>query len=353
MPPAPIYINGRFTAQPLTGVQRFATEITGALRAIPGLDIKLLAPAGAPADAIQVGRLKGQIWEQMDLPWHTRDGYLVNLGNTAPLLSARQLVVIHDAGVFATPQAYSWRFRAWYKLMHRALALRRTHVVTVSEFSRQEITRHLGIRPEHISVVQEGADHMQRIVPDETILRAHELAPGRFVLVVGSLAAHKNLARLSVLAEMLAAMNIPLVITGRLGDAVFQSDGRQFLPKPAQYIGRVSDEQLKALYTTAACFVFPSIYEGFGLPLVEAMACGCPVVAADIPPLKESGGAAALYCNPHDPKDIASRVGQILQDDDLRARLCQDGISQVSTMSWRRAAETLAGIITRNRGHAS
>jgi glycosyltransferase involved in cell wall biosynthesis len=353
MPPPPVYINGRFAAQAVTGVQRFALEITSALRAIPDLGIKLLAPAGPAADVpdlIRVGHLNGQIWEQLDLPRHTRDGYLVNLGNTAPLFAPRQLVVIHDTGVFSTPHAYSWRFRTWYKLLQRALALRRAQLVTVSEFSRQEISRHLGVRPERISLMSEGADHMHRIDADDSVLSEHGLLPGRFVLIVGSLAAHKNLASLGPLAKMLAGKNMPLVITGNLGSAVFQSDGRQFLPEPAQYIGRVSDAQLKALYIAAACFVFPSIYEGFGLPLVEAMACGCPVVAADIPPLRETGGTAVLYCDPGDPENIAAQVDQLLRNEALRARLREDGLGQVKDMTWQRAAESLAGIITQHRG---
>jgi glycosyltransferase involved in cell wall biosynthesis len=353
MAPPPIYINGRFATQAVTGVQRFALEITTALRTTPDLGIKVLAPAGPASmltDLTRVGRFNGQVWEQLDLPRYTRDGYLINLGNTAPLFASRQLVVIHDAGVFSTPQAYSWRFRTWYKFLQRGLALQRTHLVTVSEFSRSEIARHLRVPAETISVIPEGADHMHRIAPDNTVLATHGLQPGGFVLIVGSLAAHKNLAGLGALAKMLAAKTIPLVITGRLGSAVFQSDGREFLPEPAQYIGRVSDEQLKALYTAASCFVFPSIYEGFGLPQVEAMACGCPVVAADIPPLKETGGTAVLYCDPQNPGDIAAKVQQLLEAPALRARLQEDGLRQVKNMTWQSAAASLAAIITQHRG---
>jgi glycosyltransferase involved in cell wall biosynthesis len=347
-----VYINGRFVAQAVSGVQRFALEITAALRSIPDLDIKILTPSkltGTLPGLTKVGSFTGQAWEQLDLPRHTRDGYLVNLGNTAPLFAARQLLVIHDAGVFSTPQAYSWRFRAWYKLLQRGLTLRQTHFVTVSQFSRQEITRHLGVPPEQVSVIPEGADHMHRIETDDSILPMHELVPGRFVLIVGSLAAHKNLASLNALAQMLAGRDIPLVITGRLGGAVFQSDGRQFLPEPARYIGRVSDEQLKALYSAAACFVFPSIYEGFGLPLVEALACGCPVLAADIPSLRETGGAAALYFDPHNPADIAAKVAQLLEDHMLRARLKEEGLQHVKDMTWKRAAACLATIIMQHQ----
>ncbi len=355
MSPPPIYINGRFVTQTITGVQRFATEITAALQAIPSLDINLLVPgrsAVVRAGSAEDGRHGGHLWEQLELPRLARNGYLINLGNTAPLLVRRQLVVIHDTGVFSTPEVYSWKFRTWYKLMQHALALRRTHLVTVSEFSRQEIARHLGISPQSISVIPEGADHMDRIAPDNMVLSTHRLRPRQFVLIVGSLASHKNLASLNALAKMLTALELPLVIPGRLGSAAFQSAGTQFLPAPAKYIGRVTDQELKALYAGAACFVFPSIYEGFGLPLVEAMACGCPAIAADIPALREAGGTAALYCNPRNPDDIASQVTQLLQNDALRTRLKEDGLRRAHNMTWQSAAESLATIIIRHRGDA-
>jgi glycosyltransferase involved in cell wall biosynthesis len=202
-------------------------------------------------------------------------------------------------------------------------------------------------------VMTEGADHALRIKPDTGILQKHKLRHGEFVLAVGTLSAHKNLKALDALARHLAARNIPLVIAGSLGNGVFQTSGAAGLPQPACYIGRVTDEELKALYEHAGCFVFPSRYEGFGLPAVEAMACFCPVVAADIPALRETCGAAAHYADPTDHEAISARVLEILDDPKLTARLRQAGAARTQTMTWDHAASMLIALITRYRHPAS
>jgi glycosyltransferase involved in cell wall biosynthesis len=273
----------------------------------------------------------------------------VNLGNTAPLRMRSQLVVIHDAGVFATPSAYSWKFRLWYKLSHRRLARSPAGIVTVSEFGRQELVRFLGVSADAIDVISEGADHMDDIVSDPAVL--DKIPAGRFVLVVGNLAAHKNLAALSELASRLADRDVRLVITGGLAKGAFQTSGQAPLPQPACYIGRVSDNALKALYQNAICLVFPSLYEGFGLPAVEAMACGCPLAASDIPALRETCGDAALYFNPLVPGDIAEQVCRLVDDTALREDLRLSAQAHVRRFTWERAATALTAIADRYVGN--
>jgi glycosyltransferase involved in cell wall biosynthesis len=346
---APIFINGRFLAQPLAGVQRYATEMSRALAALNPDRVTLLAPPGiAQPSALPariVGRRGGQIWEQVELPRFAKTGVLVNLGNTAPMFSGRQIAVLHDAAVFSTPEAYSRKFRAWYKTLHAVLARNRTRLVTVSEFSRADLARHLRIPPSRITVISEGADHMARIVPDQSVLLAHGLTARKYVLVVGTLAAHKNLAALDILAERLAARGMVLAVTGAFGAAAFQAGGDQKLPAAARYLGRVSDAGLKALYTNAACFVFPSLYEGFGLPAVEAMECGCAVIAADIPALRETCGAAAQFCDPASPAAIADTVMRLLKDPARLTELREAARSHVAPMTWANAAAALTAII--------
>ena len=348
----PTYLNGRFLTQPQSGVQRFAVEITAALARIwPSGSLPrptLLLPAGAevasPLPVRRVGRRRGVAWEQLELPRHVADGVLVNLGNTGPLRVRRQVVVIHDTGVFGSPDAYSWQFRAWYKLLQRGLVRRGARIATVSEFSRTEILRHLGTPAVPPRVLPEGADHMHRIAADTSVLQQHGLEPGRFVLAVGNLAAHKNLAALGETARALDQRGLPLVITGGLDAGVF-SARRTPLPQPARYVGRVSDEELRGLYGTAACFVFPSLYEGYGLPVIEAMACGCPVVASSIPALREVCRDAALFCDPLAPEDIARQVCRVLDEPGLSQTLRQDGSRLVESLTWDAAAGALLELI--------
>jgi glycosyltransferase involved in cell wall biosynthesis len=350
-PRPPASINGRFATQALSGVQRFAIEITRALQAQGGYE--LITPPGGRAawpQAREAGRRQGQAWEQLELPRAAAGTVLLNLGNTAPLLRRRQLIVIHDAGVFSTPEAYSKAFRSWYKLMQGWLARSGVPIVTVSEFSRREILAHLPAKPAQVAVMPEGADHMDRIDAAPEILARHNLARNGYVLCVGTLAAHKNLSALSALAQALAARNVPLVMVGGLGGAAFQGADTSRLPQPARYIGRVSDAELKALYQAAGCFVFPSRYEGFGLPAVEAMACGCPVVAADISALREACGDAAAFCNPAAPEDIAVKVLALLDDPAHQASLRQRGTARAAALTWRAAAARLHSILEQNFG---
>lgn len=353
------YVNGRFLAQPLSGVQRFATEITAALGRVWPPDALprplLLVPATVEAASAppslqrrQVPHRQGVAWEQLDLPHYVSGGVLVSLGNAAPLRARRQVVVIHDTGVFSAPGAYSWQFRAWYAFMHRRLVRGGARIATVSEFSKGEIIRHLGTPRRGIGVLGEGADHMGRIVPDGAILARHGLAAGCFVLAVGNLSAHKNLAALNETAQALARRGQRLVIAGGLDAAVFNAR-RQALPHPACYVGRVSDEELRALYGAAACFVFPSLYEGFGLPAVEAMACGCPVVASGIPALRETCGGAALFCDPLDGQAIAREVCRVLDEPALRARLATAASARAGGITWDNAARALAAMILQER----
>jgi glycosyltransferase involved in cell wall biosynthesis len=345
---APIFINGRFLAQNLTGVQRYASEMSSALCAIRP-DTEILAPPGAnltlPRARI-AGKRRGHAWEQLELPFAAGAGILLNPGNTAPLLGRRQVVVLHDAGVFSTPEAYSRPFRLWYKTLQFALSRRGVTIATVSHFSKRELVKHLRISPDRITVVGEGADHMRRITADPAALTALGLEPRAYVLAVGTLAAHKNLASLGILAERLRARGMALAVTGAFGAAAFQSNGAAGLPDAAKYLGRVSDAALKTLFANAACYVFPSRYEGFGLPAVEAMACGCAVVAADIPVLREISGDAALYCDPSSPAAIADTVLGLLDDEARLASMREASLAHVADLTWAKAAAQMNTLLT-------
>ena len=354
----PISINGRFLSQGMTGVQRFAREITAAADQLAGQGAwpiaRVLHPTGTRAPdyssftSAVTGSHSGQAWEQMDLPRAARGTYLINLGNTAPLLSgARQAVVIHDAGVFDTPESYSLAFRAWYRTLHHLLARSSARLLTVSQFSRGRIATALGVAPEQIGVLPEGGEHMLRLAADTDILTRHGLTPRRFALVVGNPAAHKNLAALTGAAAFLGQQGLSLAVAGAADPAVFRAGGG-VAEGAGRVLGRVSDAELRALYENALCLIFPSRYEGFGLPPLEAMTCGCPVLAAHAGAVPEVCAEAALWFDPLRPITLTEALERLLEEDGLADGLRQAGLRRAAGYTWTKAAEELLRLVRKD-----
>lgn len=335
-------INGKFVGQRFSGVQRFAAEITAALAALAPEPPLLLhragtvAPAGLPARAF--GRLPGTLWEQLELPWRREGRLLLNLGNTAPLLlGGAQAVVIHDAGVFDTPESYSRPFRLWYRLLHGALARLGARLLTVSEFSRGRIAHHLGVPAARIGVVGEGGEHILRAPAAMGVLAQHGLEPGRYALNVGNRAAHKNLGAQGPAAALLAERGLKLAAVGGGGAVFAGAEGAA----GAVALGRVTDAELRALYQNALCLVFPSRYEGFGLPPMEAFNCRCPVVAAHAGSLPEVCGEAALWFDPAEPATLLAALRRLLDEPGLADRLRAAGDAQAARYTWPNGARAL------------
>lgn len=354
-----IALNGRFLTQGLTGVQRYAREVTRALDALVAAGeappIRLLAPPGAEgleafpflAPGI-VGRRTGQLWEQLDLPRALSGDFLLNLGNTAPILAgANQAVVIHDAGVFDTPESYSWQFRSWYRTMQRILVFRGARVLTVSEFSAGRIKENLGVENVDLGVTLEGGEHILRAPADTAVLERHGLARHGYALVVGTGAAHKNLAALRDAIGALGARGLVLAVAGAKDAGVFRQEGGAELDQHIRPLGRVSDAELRALYESALCLVFPSRYEGFGLPPVEAMWCGCPVVASRIGAVAEVCGDAALWFDAARPESLGEAIGKLAGDAGFRAAIAEAGRHRTARFSWDAAARRLLGFLPR------
>ncbi|QCU54591.1 glycosyltransferase family 4 protein [Burkholderia pseudomallei] len=356
--PRPVAINGKFTSQRLTGVQRVAHDFTSALaRLLPGeRNPTLVVPRDHASDTLPptvarrvVPRLRGALWEQLALPFATRGQTLVSLCNIGPLFKRNQVVMIHDVAVLDFPQGYSLKFRLWYRFAFWMLKRRARHILTVSRFSKERIVARLGVAPTDVSTIVSGVDHFGRIEGDPSVLDRLGLAYDGYVLIVGSLAPGKNLARTLEAIARLERMRPELrfVIAGGSNVRIFGASalGERASAGNVTWAGYVSDGELKALYENAGCFVFPSLYEGFGLPPLEAMYCGCPVIVSREASLPEACGDAALYCDAHDAVDIAATIAQLMGDAELRRELREKGRARASRYRWDAAAKQLIGVL--------
>lgn len=346
-----IYINGRFLAQPLTGVQRYSHELVRAWDELldcgeidrHAYELVVLAPKSAPAQnpwrhvrLVQAGRFDGNLWEQIDLPWLARGGLLFSPGNIGPYFHPNQAVTLHDASVFAVPEAYSRLFRWKYRLIMRRMGRIARQIFTVSEFSRGELSRYLNIPPERITVVYPGKEHILRVEPDERILDRYGLRDRPFLFAVSSNSPHKNFATLLAAIRQMGDQEFKFVIAGGTFARVFQATGMEELPANVIRVGYVSDGELRALYEHAQAFVFPSLYEGFGLPPLEAMACGCPVICSNAASLPEVCGDAAVYFEPQDVETLVHQINQLFCNSFSRDFLLRRGIDRANCFSWKR-----------------
>lgn len=347
-----IFINGRFLTQNTTGVQRYACEVVKAIDALlsdehsrwNGCEFILLAPPGAShfpglrrVRTAVVGRLRGHLWEQMELSAYARSGFLLNLCNTGPVACRNALVTIHDASVFVVPEAYSWAFRSWYRLLLPALGRTARHILTGSEFSRVELQHHAGISGEKIKVIPLGADHMSSAPACMRVFQRLGLRRRQYALAASTQSPHKNFQGIARAIELLGGGDFELVVVGGVNTKVFKHNG---VPDTDTYraAGYVTDGELRALYEHASCFVYPSFYEGFGLPPLEAMACGCPVLVSRAASLPEVCGDAAIYCDPHDPANIAQHLSEIMGSRALQESLRQRGLDRVRAFTWSKTA---------------
>jgi glycosyltransferase involved in cell wall biosynthesis len=350
----PLYLNGKFSAQPLTGVQRVARETVRALDDLAPASASLLLPAAGRAPALrhlQASRVGSaglplHVWEQVALPWATRDGWLLNLAGAAPALARKQTCVIHDAAVFDHPEAYRPAFVHWYRFLFRWLARRRAvQLVTVSAFSQQRLAAALGVDASRIAVVPNGGDHLDAVLPDAACLQRLGLERGRFLLAVGSANPTKNLPRLvRAYARSGLAPGVKLVLVGGTRRHVFAATD-EGEAQGVLHAGVLGDAQLKALYGAALGLVVPSLYEGFGLPPLEAMACGCPVAAAEAASLPEVCGDAALYFDPRSEDAIAGALCRLQADAPLRERLRAAGCERAAAFTWRASAARLLQLV--------
>lgn len=350
------FINGRFLSQKLTGVQRYAAEMVKAIdvllaseqtpASLRNADWQLLKPADASEelhlDRIKiraVGRLHGHAWDQIDLARAAAGGRLISLANSGPVLHRDHIVVIHDAQVFRRPDFFNWRYLTVHRTMGRMLA-RHASIATVSGFSRKELADVLNLSASRIPIFPNSAEHFAATKPDPDILARLGVRPQKFFLFVGSKTKNKNLSVAIRAIQLLDRADVPLVIVGGDNSKVFQDNSGEGV-SGLLLAGRLTDSEIAALYAHASAFVFPSLYEGFGVPPLEAMIFGCPVIASTADAVVETCGDAAAYFDATDAEALKQlmlerlAIGAI---SDQERRRQQD---RLAFYSWKKSAKAL------------
>lgn len=343
-----IIVNARFLTQPISGVQRYAIEICLELKKI-SYEIVFVAPRNIlhyeiahEIDVKIVGSLTGHLWEQIELPLYLKkqgNPLLLNLCNTAPVFYANKVVTIHDLAFERFPQTFSWRFRYAYQFAIPRIASSSRYILTDSFFSKKEISSLYSIDDEKISIV-----HCANSSVFREVRNTHR---EQYILAVSSLNYQKNFLALVKAFNKLSDRTIKLFLVGAINNNFADHNLLQEIEsnENIQFVGRVADDELVELYSNAQCFVYPSLYEGFGIPPLEAQACGCPCVVSNAASLPEVCGDSVVYCDPYSVNDIADKISMVLSSKVLQQELRKKGFENIKRFSWEKSARQIIQII--------
>jgi glycosyltransferase involved in cell wall biosynthesis len=335
-------VNARVASQAMGGQQRVTAEILNRLG-----DVETLAPTAS------LGGLKGHAWEQTMLAWRARGKLLWSPSASGPLALRRQVVTVHDVAFLDAPEFFAPNFVRAYSALVPRLARRVDKVVTVSEFSRQRIAKWVGLDPAAIEVIPNGVSaHFRRYGEDEIARTRAALAlPPRYLLLQATSDKRKNLKRTLeawAAAQAAAPADLVLAVTGNLARAhVFGEIGPIDRTPRTHLLGFVDEAHIGPLMAGTEAFLFPSIYEGFGMPITEAMACGAPVLTADATATSEVAGGAALLVDPLDTRSIAAGIERMIGDAALRERLRAAGLARARAFNWDDAAARYKALFAR------
>jgi glycosyltransferase involved in cell wall biosynthesis len=266
---------------------------------------------------------------------------LISLGNAGPLRHPAHIVALHDANIWGIPNAFSTSYKILHKAMRPILARRAKRLLTVSKFSAIALSKYLEISEDKFSIIPNGANHIMNVVADPWVLQKHKLHKQGYLLSVGNQSPNKNIAKLIEAHALSGPFVPPLVIVGGTTSGV----EIERLPENSRvrFLGRVSDGVLKALYEQASGFVFPSLYEGFGIPPLEAMQVGTPVLAAYRTALPEILQDGAMYFDPTGVDKMAIALRQFSSLSTVaRSDLVTRGRKVAGGFTWEKSGRLLA-----------
>ena len=307
---------------------------------VPGLQLRRSRlPTHRPAVRI--------LWEQVLQPWAANRAGVDLLHGPAfvgPLASACPFVItVHDLSFLFYPQGFRPLNRIYLQFLTRLSARRARRVIAVSHSTKRDLVQHYGLLPDKVDVIHNGVDASFRSLPVDQVaaFRARAGLPDRFVLFVGTLEPRKNVARLIEAYARLPKERPPLMLVGGKGwlyDDIFARVEALNLSDEVHFVGYVPAEDLPCWYNAAELFVYPSLYEGFGLPPLEAMACGTAVITSTASSLPEVVGEAGLLVDPVEPAALAMAMEQVLSDRELRETVRAAGQVRAQSFSWEKTA---------------
>ena len=330
-----VLVNARYLHHRVSGVQRYAHEVVSRL----GQRVNLFSPKCGGTGVF------GHIWEQVILPLEIgKRNLLWSPANTGPLTSQNQVVTIHDLCVIDHPEWYDPKFSAWYRFLLPRLVERVIKVITDSDYSRDRILELFSLQKDRVVAIPLGVDSRFRPTPQEYIdvVRSKYGIEKDYLAVIGSLQPRKNLARLFQAWKQIHPnyKSLQLVVVGGTGHT-FRDAGFRELPRGVNLTGYIKDTDLPMIYSGALAFVLPSLYEGFGLPLLEAMACGTPVICSNTTSLPEVVANAGILVDPYDPKAIAYGIQQMVEDHKLRNEFHQLGLNRAKQFTWEKTSDEI------------
>jgi glycosyltransferase involved in cell wall biosynthesis len=329
-----LYVNARYSKRRTTGVERYAAETVRAL----GDRCRLIAPRGAA-----VG-LRGHIWEQIILPRRVpAGGVLWSPANTGPLRVRHQVVTVHDLAPLDHPEWFRPSFAVWYRWLLPRLLRRVRAVVAVSEFTRSRLLA-LGVREAELFVARPGVSPRFHPIPEDerSAARRRLGLPDRYVLSVGTVEPRKNLSRLWQAWASISGSHpdVGLVCLGAEGSS-FRPVDRAEAPRGVRFLGDLPDEDLLLSYAAAEVYVLPSLYEGFGLTALEAMASGVPCIVSRAGGIPEAVGDAAILFDPMDVGALGRALDRLLEERSAQGSWSVRGLERARAFRWEATAESI------------
>lgn len=344
-----IVVNARFLTQRITGVQRFALELSRRLKKYYGNEVHFVTHSGIihkdlahELEAEIIGFNKSHVWEQVDLYLYLlrkSNPLLISFGYTGPLLYKRQIVSIHDMAFKYYKKTFSRGFVLAYNFLIPIITKKCLHVFTVSESAKKEVGKELKLEQNKISVIYNGLSDVFK-----TEVLSHVESPfGNYILTVSSHHPRKNYKRLIEAFSMLDDPSLSLFVIGNKV-STFKGDLNQNdygLDERIVFLSDISDQQLVEYYEYAQLFIFPSLYEGFGIPVIEAMSRGKICVLSEIPVFKEIGDNQVIYVDPLNVNSIKEGITKGLSQNNEKK-----SYKKLPLFSWDKSADNVIKVIT-------